>query len=458
MSTASATQNASPGTSKKFPFTSATSFLGAFVVTLDAVIVNVALPAMGRELGGDITGLQWVVDGYTLAFAALLLSAGALVDRLGARHAYGVGLILFVVASAACGFAPDMGYLIAARIVQGAGAALIMPASLALIRQAYPVAAERARAIGFWAVGAAVASAAGPVLGGFLTLATWRAIFWINLPVGVVALVLLARTTHSPRHAVPFDWAGQATGVVGLGTLTFGIIEGGAAGFDTPAVIASLVTAVISLPLFFVIQARGKHPMLPLDLFRSRSVAVAVGGGFSFTVGFYGMVFLISLYLQQARGLSAVETGLIFLPMTVVGAFMNVAAARIAVRLGPQKTIAASLTLMATALVILSLAAEASPLVIAGIMIVVTIGGAIGVPTMTALILDGVPAERAGTASGALNTSRQVGAALAVAVFGALVGHGSDFLGGMRMGLVIAAVVLLTAATAAVALRGEARG
>jgi len=188
----------------------AVAVLGFFVVTLDALIVNVALPAIGRDQGGGITGLQWVVDGYTLMFAALLLSAGALSDRIGARQAYGVGLALFVAASAACGLAPTMGVLVAARLAQGAGAAVMMPASLALIREAYHDAARRARAIAIWSLGAGVASAAGPVVGGFLTLLSWRAIFFINLPVGVAALVLLAGVARSPRRAVPFDWVGRS--------------------------------------------------------------------------------------------------------------------------------------------------------------------------------------------------------------------------------------------------------
>src|SRR5918912_1674761 len=218
--------------------------LGFFIVTLDALVVNVALPSIGSDLGGGITGLQWVVDGYTLMFAALLLSAGVLSDRIGARQAYGVGLATFVVASAACGLAPQMGALIGARLVQGAGAALMLPTTLALIREAYPNARQRARAIAMWSVGAGVASAAGPVVGGFLTLLSWRMIFFVNLPVGLVALYLLARVPRSPRRPAPFDWIGQTTAILGMGALTFGLIEGGAHGFDAPAVLVALGVGV----------------------------------------------------------------------------------------------------------------------------------------------------------------------------------------------------------------------
>jgi DHA2 family methylenomycin A resistance protein-like MFS transporter len=183
----------------------AVAALEFFVVTLDVLVVNVALPAIGNDLGGGMSGLQWVVDGYTLMFAALLLSAGALSDRIGARQAYGAGLAIFVAASAACGLASTMGVLVAARLAQGAGAAVMMPASLALIREAYHDTAKRARAIAIWSVGAGVASAAGPVVGGFLTLLSWRAIFFINLPVGAVALYLLLGVARSPRRPAPFD-------------------------------------------------------------------------------------------------------------------------------------------------------------------------------------------------------------------------------------------------------------
>lgn len=212
----------------------AVAVLGFFVVTLDALVVSVALPAMGHDLGGGMTGLQRVVDGYTLTFAALLLAAGALADRMGARQAFGAGLALFVAASAVCGLAPVLGVLVAARLAQGAGAAVMLPASLALIREAYPEARQRAHAIAVWSLGGAVASAAGPVVGGFLTLLSWRMIFFINLPVGLVALYLLARVARSPRRAVPFNWAGQAAAIVAMGALTYGLIEGGALGSALP--------------------------------------------------------------------------------------------------------------------------------------------------------------------------------------------------------------------------------
>lgn len=432
----------------------AVALLGFFVITLDALIVNVTLPVIGSELGGGLTGLQWVVDGYTLMFAALLLFAGTLSDRIGSRQAFGAGLAVFVVASAGCAFAPDLGLLVAARLVQGAGAAVMMPASLALIREAYPVARERARAIAIWSLGGAVASAVGPVLGGVLSLVSWRMIFVINLPVGLVALLLLARITRSPRQLVRFDWSGQLAAIVGMAALIYGVIEGGAVGFDAPQVLAMLAVAVLAIVVFFVTQARGSHPMVPLDLFRSRPVVVSISVGFAFMVGFYGMVFLISLYLQQTRGLSALETGLAFLPMTVLVGFMNILAARIAARFGPKVPIAAGQFLMAAGLVALVLnVADAPTSVLAVLMIPVGLGGALSIPPMIALLLDSVPAERAGTASGVLNTARQIGGALAVAGFGALAAHGANFADGLRTSLLIAAALLVATGIAAATLR-----
>jgi MFS transporter, DHA2 family, methylenomycin A resistance protein len=432
----------------------AVAVLGFFVVTLDALVVSVALPAIGHDLGGGMTGLQWVVDGYTLMFAALLMSAGALSDRIGARQAYGSGLVMFVVASAACGLAPALGVLVAARLAQGAGAAVMMPASLALIREAYPNARKRAHAIAIWSLGAAVASAAGPVVGGFLTLLSWRMIFFINLPVGVVALYLLSRVPRSPRRAAPFDWAGQVTTVLGMGALTYGLIEGGALGLGAPQALGALAVAVAALMAFVIAELRVAHPMVPLELLRSRPVAVSVSVGFTFTIGFYGLVFLLSLYFQELRGLSSLTTGLAFMPMTGLSAFATLLAPRVAARFGPRVPIAAGQFLMVVGLLSLCVAAAGAPIaLLALLMVLVGLGSSLAIPTTTALLLSSVPAERAGTASGVLNTCRQLGGALAIAVFGALVARPETFLDGLRASLLIAALLLLVTTAASLQLR-----
>jgi MFS family permease len=210
--------------------------IGFFVVTLDAVVVNVALPSIHHALGGGISGLQWVVDGYTLAFAGLLLSAGALSDRAGARRAFTVGIAVFMASSLACGLAPGLGFLVAARFVQGSAAAALMPTSMALLSHAFPEGPRRARAVALWAMGGVAASTSGPLLGGLLTMVSWRLIFFINLPAGAAAMVLAARMAPSPRRRASFDWPGQLTGVTAMGALTYGAIQAGAVGFAAPQV------------------------------------------------------------------------------------------------------------------------------------------------------------------------------------------------------------------------------
>jgi MFS transporter, DHA2 family, methylenomycin A resistance protein len=418
----------------------AAAVLTFFVITLDAVVVNVALPAVRGELGGGITGLQWVVDGYTLMFAALLLSAGALSDRIGARHAVGSGMLVFIVASAAC------------------GAAVMMPASMTLIGHAYPDPVRRARAVAVWAIGGAVASSSGPVVGGLLTLMSWRLIFFINLPVGVVSLVLLARTMRSPHHDHRFDWAGQLTAVATMGGLTYGAIEAGAAGFTAPRVLAAFTIAVVALVAFVLAQARGAHPMVPLDLFRSRSVTVAVVVGFAFVVGYYGLPFVESLFLQQFRALSSLATGLAFLPMMLIGAALTPFSARIAERVGARTLVTGGLVGMTAGLVALALVPTSAPVsVLAVLMVPVGLGGPLVMPPLTGVLLNAVPAHRAGVAGGVFNTSRQLGGALAVAVFGALLAGPAGFATGVRLSLLLAAAVALAAAAAALRLRSAPR-
>jgi len=430
--------------------------LGFFMITLDAVIVNIALPTIRHDLGGGITGLQWVLDGYTLLFAALLLSAGALTDRAGARRAFTMGLAVFAAASATCGLAPSLGALIAARFAQGAAAALMMPSSMALISQAYPDPAKRARAVAVWAMGGAVASTSGPLLGGLLTLVSWRLIFFINIPVGVAALILIARTSRSLRREAPFDWAGQATAALAMGGLTYGAIEAGTAGWAAPAVLAAFAAGAGALAAFLAIQAHVTHPMVPLSLFRARTVSVAIAVGFAFIVGYYGLPFVMSLYLQQLRGLSPLAAGAAFLPMMLTGAALTPFSARIAERVGARLLITSGLAVMTAGLVALAAAPPSAPVwMLAALMVLVGLGGPTVMPPVMGVLLNSVPKHLAGTASGVFNTSRQVGGALAVAVFGALLADRATFVPGMRASLLIAAVVALAAAAASLLLRSQ---
>lgn len=428
------------------------ALLGFFVITLNAVIVNVALPAIQRDLGGGMTGLQWIVDGYTLMFAALLLSCGALSDRFGARRALGISLVLFMLASVACGLAPGLAALVAACFVQGTAAAMMMPSSMALIGQAYPDPGRRARAIAWWAMGGGLASSVGPVLGGLLSTISWRLVFFINVPMGVAALLLLARTAPSPRHEAPFDWVGQLTAVLAMGGLTWSVIEAGAVGPAAPPVLIAFAIAVVALVVFVAAQVRGAHPMVPPDLFRSRNVAISNAIGFAFMVGYYGLPFVMSLYLQQVRGLSPLATGLAFLPMMVTGAMLTPFSARIAERTGARVLIIAGLLLMTAGLAVIAMLPVSAPVrLLSASMILVGLAGPFIAPPVTAVLLNSVPDHRAGIASGVFNTSRQIGGAMAVAIFGALLAQSSGFVHGMRVSLLIAAGVAL--ATAAVSLR-----
>ncbi|MBV6756661.1 MFS transporter [Rhodococcus opacus] len=432
----------------------AAAVLGFFVITLDAVIVNVALPSIRDDLGGGVTGMQWVVDGYTLVFAALLLSAGSLTDRIGATRAFAGGIVVFVTASLACGWAPTLTLLVVSRFVQGAAAAVMMPSSMALIRQAYPSAATRSRAIGMWAMGGAVAASSGPVLGGLFELVDWRLIFFVNIPVGAAALVLVMRTAASPRQAVPFDWAGQVAGVLAMSGLTFGLIEAGAVGFADERVLASLGVAAAALIAFVAVQTRVKHPMVPLDLFRSRTVIITLATGFAFMVGYFGLPFVFSLYLQQGRGLTALGAGLTFLPMMLCGAALTPFSAQIADRIGRRAVIVGGLATMTLGLVLLGVAPETTPLwVIAALMVLIGLGGPSVSPPATSLLIDSVTERQTGTASGVFNTSRQVGGALAVAVFGGLLAHPDRLIDAVHNSMLLAATVLGGATLAALFLR-----
>jgi DHA2 family methylenomycin A resistance protein-like MFS transporter len=397
------------------------ALLGFFIITLDALVVSVALPAIRDDLGGGLQGLQWVMDGYTLPFAALLLLAGVLSDRMGARRAFGAGLVLFTLSSGACALAPSLAALVAARLAQGAGAALMTPASLALIAEAFPNPREKARAIGVWAVGGAVASASGPLVGGALVTLGWPLIFLINLPIGAVALWLLRGVPASQRRQAPLDKVGQVLSLASLSALTYGLIEAGEEGF-TPWVTGVLVAALVAALGFLAQQSRVARPMVPLSLLRRPTAALPIAIGFTFMAGFFGMVFLISLFLQEQRGLTPFETGLAFVPVTAFSIFMPMIAARVAERWGAWVPIALGQLLMAVGLFGLSAQANsASVWELVAWMAPVGIGGGTAMPSATSLLLNNVPADRSGTASGVLNTSRQVGGALSIAAFGALV-------------------------------------
>ncbi len=423
------------------------SSLGFFLITLDILIVNLALPSIEVELGGGTAAQQWVIDGYTLMFAALLLFAGNLADRIGANRSFGWGIAVFGLASIACALAPSTGWLVAARFVQGAAAAVMLPASMALIREAFPDPRRRANALGFWAVGGAVAGAVGPLLGGLLTTLDWRWVFAINIPVCAGMLILLRRVASSPRRPAPFDWAGQVLAIIALAALMYGLIEGGVLGFGTPIVVVALVVAVAGVAGFVAVEARVRHPMMPLELFRPPGMRVALLVGFSFMAGWFGTVFFVSLYLQQYLGLSPLLAGLAFLPSAAAAMVGNLTSGAITNRWGPRVPVVAGLSAMVVGLVgMIATAPLGSPLLTALLLVLIGPGGSIAMPAVTGVVLDCAPAEQAGTASAVFNTFRQVGGAVAIAVFGAILAGASGFLVGMQISFAIAAAILLAAA------------
>jgi DHA2 family methylenomycin A resistance protein-like MFS transporter len=422
------------------------SSLAFSLVLLDTTVVNVALPAIRDDLHAGLTGLQWIVNGYTLVLASLLLSAGALADRLGARRMVLGGVTVFSVASAAAAVAPSLAALVAAQVALGIGAAALIPASLSLLTHAYPDPIRRARAVGVWASTSASAFAAGPVLAGLLIdVAGWRAMFAINLPFALVVAVLVLRgVDETPRTAQRgLDIPGQVTAVLALAALTFALIESGSLGWGSPVVVGALVVAVASALAFVAVERRSAAPMLPLSLFASRAFSASAAAGALVSFAVYGQLFFLSLYLQEVRGLSALETGFAFLPQPAVFALAGLPAGRIVARVGPRLPLAVGGALAATGtLVLLTIGADTPYGVLVAGLVLFGAGAGTAIPALTSAVVSDVPAAQVGVASAALNTSRQTGGVLGVAILGGLV-SGTDFLGGMHVALVACAVALL---------------
>jgi DHA2 family methylenomycin A resistance protein-like MFS transporter len=426
--------------------------LGFAVVQLDVSVVNVAIRPIGDALGGGVAGLQWIVSAYTITFAAFILSAGALGDRIGARRVFVAGFALFTAASAMCGLAPSLGALIAARAVQGVGAAVLVPCSLILLNHAYPEAHERARAVGFWAAGASVALSAGPLVGGAL-IATlgWRAIFFINLPVGLLGIRLALRHARETPRATGhrLDLPGQAAAILALGALAAATIEGGRVGWTQPPVLAGYALALAALGAFVAIEARSAAPMLPLGFFRRRTFSAASAMVLLLNVAVYGLIFVLSLYFQRAQARSALATGLAFAPMTGIVMATNVGAGRLARRVGARRVMLLGAVLAAAGCSAL-LFADASTPYPAMVVQLVAFGAGVGliVPLMTSELLGSVDRARSGAASGTLNTMRQTGSVIGVALYGSLLG--SSVVGGLHAALGVSVGALL--ATGALAL------
>lgn len=463
----------------------ATVSVGFVVTQLDVTIVNIALPKIGANLHADVAGLQWVVDAYTLVFAVLMLSAGALGDRLGTRRMYAAGIVLFAFASLACGLALDATMLVAARAVQGIGAAAMLPNSLALLNQSYGHDPKlRARAVGLWTAAGAIAIAAGPVLGGVLIAAFgWRSIFLVNLPIcaaGLLATLVwlprpesarkdaqqavgakagamseagaVTRATTGPTagattgtttgtttqvsakatteptvaptaEATPrgIDLSGQTLAIVALTAFVAAVIEWRPLGLSHPLVAGGFILALIATAAFIVVESRVAAPMLPLSLFRKRTFNAAVLFGICVNLTYYGMVFVLSLYLQRVRGYSPLQAGLSFLPLTGGFLISNVASGWVVGRFGVRVPMIAGAITAGLGYGLLHFVDASTPLI--GLLLpflLIPSGMGLAVPAMTTAVLASVEAKRAATASAVLNTARQAGGAVGVAAFGAL--------------------------------------
>jgi DHA2 family methylenomycin A resistance protein-like MFS transporter len=426
--------------------------LGYGVVQLDVTIVNTALSSIGTSLGGGVAELQWVVSAYTIAFAAFILTAGALGDRIGAKRVFMAGFAIFTAASLACALAPNAFILIAARAIQGFGAAVLVPNSLALLSHAYPDEKQRGRAVGIWAAGASLALTAGPLVGGgLIALVGWRSIFLVNLPIGLAGLWLTfayaSETTRSPQREI--DLPGQLAAITALGCLAGAIIEGGTLGWSNVLVIAGFVASAVLAVLFVWQERRASQPMLPLLLFKHRMFALASLVGLLVNVAFYGLIFVFSLYFQRINGLSPFATGLAFVPMMGAVLPVNLVSSRVAERFGAPATIAAGAALAALGcLALLGIEHGTSYWAICAQLVVIGAGLGLLVPPLTSALLGSVEKSRSGIAAGVLNATRQTGSVLGVALFGSLVGQSGAFLAGAHASLVISACLLLAAGAA----------
>ncbi|MEV0399363.1 MFS transporter [Actinoallomurus sp. NPDC050550] len=398
--------------------------LGYLMVIIDATAVTLSLPALGRDLGGGMGVLQWVVDGYTLTFATLLLSAGALGDRVGPHRVFCAGLLLFIVASAACGFAPTTVALVAARLVQGVAAAILVPSSLALLQAANPDPAARARAVGVWGAVAGIGAASGPVFGGVLTDAvSWRVVFFVNVPIGLVALLLTVRHVVRPeghgRRGI--DPGAQVAAVAALGLLTFALIEARTRGWLSPAVLGALALAALSAAAFVAVERRSANPMLPLGLFQSRRFSGGNAVGMLINLGFYGQLFMVSLFFQDIRRMSPTMAGLALLPEGILVSVASFLSGRLSGRSGTRPTMLIGLCTGAAGLLALMAVGPRTPylLIMLGLM-AAGFGMAFTMPAATTTVVEAAPPERAGVASGAVNAARQVGSTVGVALLGTL--------------------------------------
>jgi EmrB/QacA subfamily drug resistance transporter len=405
----------------------AITVLGSGIASLDATVVNIALPTIGRDFHTGVAALQWVTNGYTLTLTAFLLIGGSLGDRFGRRQVYLTGIVWFTLASVACGLAPGMVFLIVTRVLQGVGAALLTPGSLAILEASFAP-ADRGRAIGVWSGLSGVAIAAGPLIGGYLiSAASWRWIFFINVPIAAAVVALGARHLPESRDLTvtgKIDYPGALAAVVFLTGITFAFIEAPTLGWSSPAVLTMTLAGVVGLAAFMAREHRAAAPMLPLSIFRERQFAATNAVTFIVYAALVGATFLLPVVLQVVSGYSPLASGLALLPLTIIMLALSARSGKLAARIGPRLQMSAGPVVVGVGLAMLTLATHGSSYVLYVLPAVVIfgLGLAITVAPLTATAMNSAPAEQLGIASAVNNDVARFGGLLAVAVLPVLAG------------------------------------
>jgi len=445
---------------------------GLFMIMLDNTVVNVALPSIASSFHVKTSELEWVVVGYALSFATFMLSGGKLDDRYGRRRLFIIGLVIFTGASLACGLATDINFLIGARIVQGVGGAIMNPATLSIITATFPP-RQRGTAIGIWAGVSAMALAIGPLVGGALTeYVHWSWIFFINIPVGVVGIVVTRWAVDESRDTSReqrLDLPGLLTSGIGLFSLTYGLIEANNYGWTSARILGLFVLAVVALVVFVLLEQRQRLPMLDLSLFRSRTYTGANVAMLLVTLAMFGIFFFNSIFFQRIIGYSPVQTGALFLPMTVLIILVAPQAGRLSDRLGSRWLIGTGLSFVTLSLILFAQLDRGSnfwnalPGLLTG-----GFGMALTMTPTTAAAMGSVAVDKAGVGSAVLNAFRQVGGSLGIAVMGAVVAsqvhvpptspeYPGQFVNGYHLGLYVAAAIAFSGALVAVAMIRKVR-
>jgi EmrB/QacA subfamily drug resistance transporter len=400
--------------------------MSLLVVAMDNTIVNVALPSIRHDLHASLSGLQWTIDAYVIVLASLLLLSGSTADRLGRKRTFQIGLSLFVLGSLLCSLAPTLGWLIAARALQGIGGSMLNPVAMSIITNVFTDPRERARAIGAWGATVGISLALGPIVGGALTESVgWRAIFWINVPIGLAAVVLTALYVPESRAQRPrrIDPVGQALVIVTLASLTYAIIEGPSSGWFSAQSIATFALALAALVAFVLYEPRRKDPLIDLRFFRSAPFSGATIIAVSAFAGFTGFLLVNTLYLQDVRGYSALDAGLCTLPLAAAALVCSPLSARLLNSRGPRPALfIAGGCMFASGLVLTTLTASTSLALLLVVYAVFGVGFGFVNPPITYTAVSGMPNAQAGVAAAVASTSRQVGQALGVAVIGSILG------------------------------------